>query len=106
MNKGFCGTKYHPEPCQWPYSIGGPAWRVPYRRAAHAYRGFDAYINLEVRQCGARCAYPQTVAFVIDTGTDVTIVPRSALDDCAFVRRNRVSWKTIHGLCGGATSGA
>jgi hypothetical protein len=97
--------EFHPKFCQWPLAAASHAWRVPYRRVKGYHKAFDAVISLEIRECGGRCAYPQTVSFVIDTGTDVTIVPRKSLDKNAFAPTFRTVNREVAGLTGGRATG-
>lgn len=63
------------------------AWGVPYRRILNGtvngkkqryVAASEAVIALEVLELRQGCACPEIASFVVDTGTDMTILPRNA----------------------------
>ena len=93
---GFCrsGCPYNDE--------GG--WFVPYRRVREYTDAYEAVINLCVIDLSSTfiCGVP----FVIDTGTDVTIVPRRLVSrPHAFQVKNSLGPYKLQGLTGGGVVG-
>jgi len=84
-------------------------WFVPYHRVPGLPKDArEAVINLLVLDLSAPVAYAtRAVPFCIDTGTDVTLVPRKLLPPGAFPRERAINpnpeW--IIGPCGGKIVG-
>jgi len=76
--------RFFARPCHGAPSLGGShGWAVPYRRA-EGFNACEAVVNLYVLELGAHGAFMDIVPFVIDTGTDVSIVPRTLLGPESF----------------------
>ena len=90
--------RFYARVCEAP-SLGGRGWSVPYRKVKGTSHAIEAIINLEVLDVGARVGFRETVPFRIDTGSDVTIVPRQLLTSGAF-RRRPMHVEVLAGLAG------
>jgi len=86
--------------CQSNSSLG---WFVPYRRVRGYFNAYEAVINLHVQDLHS--TFVAILPFVIDTGTDVTIIPRRLLDPGAFPRSKSLGRYEVKGLAGGTVVG-
>ena len=78
-------------------------WAVPYRRVKGFVGAYEAVINVDILVLGAGAACRETVSLVVDTGTDVTIIPKRCLSSCFAYPSRRVH--DIVSLTGGVASG-
>lgn len=72
-------------------------WFVPYRRAGNSHDCYEAVINLYVLDLSSTfmCVMP----FLIDTGSDATIIPRHLLKAGAFEKKS-VGPSKVEGISG------
>lgn len=76
----------------------GLGWFVPYRRVRGYFKAYEAIINLHVQDL--QSTFVAILPFVIDTGTDVTIIPRRLLSPSAFPRSKSLGPYDVTGLTG------
>jgi hypothetical protein len=92
--------RYNARPIPWPPPVDWiPAWGVPYRRVPGFRYAYQAVINLEVLELRSCCTMPEIISFVVDTGTDMTIIPRTATHS-AF-GGPPLEWISVEGLIPG-----
>ena len=78
---------------------GGDGWFVPYRRVREFSDAYDAVITLYVQDFSS--TFLCTVPFVIDTGADVTIIPRRLMSrPDAFQTAKAIGPYQVKGLTG------
>ncbi len=98
------GPRYNARPMRWPSPLDWlQAWGVPYRKVKGFWHACEAVISLEVLELGCGCTCPEIVSFVVDTGTDVTIVPGAACK--SSFRGEPLDRRSVTGLTGGCLLG-
>jgi hypothetical protein len=73
-------------------------WFVPYRQVPGYVGAYEAVINLRVIDLHSGSI--GTVPFVIDTGTDATIIPRGWLAHSAFPRTEALGYCQLSPVIG------
>ena len=86
----------------------GYGFFVKYRRRGKVRRTlerWEAVIELLVQDLCSQVAYSRRVIFLVDTGSDVTIIPRTLLPAKAFPPDKAQAWVPICGLTGRTITG-
>ena len=92
FSAGICRSS-----CSFKQSNG---WFVPYRQVPNSDESYDAVISLYVKDLTS--PFFDTLPFVIDTGTDITIIPRKGriLESGAFPLGEALGESQVRGLTG------
>jgi hypothetical protein len=86
-------------------SNSGAGWFVRYRPVREYADAYDAVINLNIHDLSGVSTVVLTLPFVIDTGTDVTIIPRRLIPSHSFPPQRSLGAYEVHGMGGGVIVG-
>lgn len=96
------GSHYCAGVCQaTDHSTPYHGWLVPYRSVPNYIDAYEAVIDLLVVDLSSGPVFVAILPFLIDTGTDITIIPRRLLKSAnAFPPRKMLEEYSVEGLTG------